>query len=157
MREMRKKKRAMPESMALEILKNCEYLVLATVSEDGFPYCIPISPVLHQGYVYFHCATEGHKLDNIRGDARVCLCAAQNVQAVPEKFSTLYDSVVAFGRAQEVTDEGEKLSALRALSEKYAASNMDKFDGYAIPLLSRTCVCKVTLEGISGKSNRSAD
>ncbi len=42
MREMRRKDRKLDSADTLEILKNGEYGVLATVTEDGSPYDVPI-------------------------------------------------------------------------------------------------------------------
>ena len=43
MREMRRKDRLLDSADAVEILKNGEYGVLATVTEDGSPYSVPMS------------------------------------------------------------------------------------------------------------------
>ena len=43
MREMRRKDRQLDSADTLEILKNGEYGVLATVTEDGSPYGVPMS------------------------------------------------------------------------------------------------------------------
>ncbi|MDF2839216.1 MAG: putative nitroimidazole resistance protein, partial [Evtepia sp.] len=56
---MRRKDREKDSQFALEVLKNCEYATLATVNPDGTPYCIPISPAMMDGALYFHCALEG--------------------------------------------------------------------------------------------------
>jgi nitroimidazol reductase NimA-like FMN-containing flavoprotein (pyridoxamine 5'-phosphate oxidase superfamily) len=46
---------------------------LATVSEDGFPYCIPLLYLWIDGEVYLHTASErGHLRANIERDGRVC-------------------------------------------------------------------------------------
>lgn len=43
MREMRRKDRLLDSADAVEILKNGEYGVLATVTENGSPYGVPMS------------------------------------------------------------------------------------------------------------------
>jgi nitroimidazol reductase NimA-like FMN-containing flavoprotein (pyridoxamine 5'-phosphate oxidase superfamily) len=158
---MRRKDREKDAAYALELLRDCEYATLATINTDGTPYCIPISPVLIGNSVYFHCATEGKKLDNISKNNAVCISCARNVNPIPENFTTEYESAVAFGKCEIVSDESdeakaEKIMALRAICEKYAKSNMDNFDSFNEKIaasLHRTCVCKILIEHITGKAN----
>lgn len=148
---MRRKSRERGEEFALAVLKHCPYATFATVNEDGSPYCVPVSPVYCEGAVYFHCAPEGHKLDNIRNHPQVCLCCAVGVVDVPEHFTTKYQSCVIFGRAELVEKEEEKIMALRKLCEKHAASNLGQFETEVNKSLPRTAVCKITIERITGK------
>ena len=155
MHEMRRKDRRIPEEEALELLKRCEYAVLATVdAKDGSPYCVPVSPVYSGGCLYFHCARRGQKNDNIQNDARVCLTCVGATKLLPEEFSTKYESVVVYGKAEFLTDKTEQIEALRKLCEKYASSNMDAFDGELAKSLGRTAVCRIQIEEISGKAKR---
>ena len=34
--------------------------------EDGYAYGVPLNYVYVDNSIYFHCAKEGHKLDNIK-------------------------------------------------------------------------------------------
>jgi uncharacterized protein len=45
---------------------------LATMDSEGYPYITPVNFVYHEGCVYFHCAPEGEKLDNLIRNPRVC-------------------------------------------------------------------------------------
>ena len=96
---MRRRDRALPEDEAQKILRECEYASFCTVGADGAPYSVPVSPVLLQGAVYFHCAKQGQKLDNIARDPRVSLCCVGKTRLLPEEFSTLFESAVVTGRA----------------------------------------------------------
>ncbi|MBC2581704.1 pyridoxamine 5'-phosphate oxidase family protein [Clostridium sp. DJ247] len=64
-REMRRKDRELKNDEAIEILKNSEYGILSTVSQNGYPYGVPLSFIFSNNSIYFHSAIEGHKLDNI--------------------------------------------------------------------------------------------
>ncbi|MCL2352208.1 MAG: pyridoxamine 5'-phosphate oxidase family protein [Firmicutes bacterium] len=152
---MRRKDREKDEAFALGTLRGCEYASLATVNPDGTPYCVPISPVAEGDAIYFHCAPEGKKLENIALNPNVCVCCARRVRLVPELFTAEYESAVAEGRCEPVLDEGEKKAALRLICEKYAASNPNaeaEIDG----ALARTAVYKVTIARVTGKANRPA-
>jgi len=150
---MRRKDREKEASFALEVLKDCEYATLATTNADGTPYCIPISPVLVENTLYFHCAPEGQKLENISKNNTICISCVGHTKRIPEDFTTEYESAVVTGKCCVVTDEDEKIAALKALCEKYAKSNMKNFDAYITKSLSKTFVCKIEITKITGKSN----
>ena len=150
---MRRKDREKNGIFALEIIRDCEYATFATVNPDGTPYCIPVSPVLLDGAVYFHCATEGQKLDNIKNNNNVCLSCVRYTNLLPKKFTTEYESAVAFGKCEIVLDKTKKIAALRAIGEKYAKINMGNFDSHIEKYWDNTCISKIVIEKITGKAN----
>ncbi|MFZ5587825.1 MAG: pyridoxamine 5'-phosphate oxidase family protein [Thermodesulfobacteriota bacterium] len=150
-REMRRKDRAVSLEDAWRVLEAGEYGILSTVSHDGQPYGVPLSYCLMDGAIYFHCATEGHKLDNIAANDRVSFCVVGATQVLPDKFSTAYESAVVCGRAGEVFG-AEKQAALEALAAKYSPGLRAEALDYIEKFLSRTKVCKIAIEAVSGKA-----
>ncbi len=148
---MRRKDRERSPEFAKEILDHCVYAVLATVNPDGTPYCIPVNTVRDGNDLYFHCALEGQKIDNLRANPAVCLTAVSRTRIPPDEFTTQYESAVVFGTAQEVTDEIEKLAALRLLCEHYVPTHMDHFDTEIAGSMKRTGVWKIHMERVTGK------
>ncbi len=151
---MRRKDREMDAGFAMGVLARCEFATLAMTLPDGKPYCIPISPALVGGAVVFHCARHGLKADAMRANPSVCLSAACDVSPVPEEFTTEYASAVAFGTAAEVTDAAEKVTALRAICERYAASNMRGFDDAIERSLHRTAIWRIDIDELTGKRKK---
>ncbi|MGI6029877.1 MAG: pyridoxamine 5'-phosphate oxidase family protein [Eubacteriales bacterium] len=152
MREMRRKERQLSRQRALEVLKNCEYGMLATVNEDGTPYCVPVSPVLMGERIYFHCAPEGHKLENLLRQPRVCFTCVGRTQLQPQNFTTFFESAVVFGRARMVEEREEKVEALLEICRKFAAENMANAPKAIEASLPRTGICCIEIQEISGKS-----
>ena len=150
---MRRKEREKDSAFALEVLRDCEYATFATVNKDGTPYCIPVSPAVLNGAVYFHCAQEGQKLDNIKNNDSVCISGVRYTRLIPEQFTTEFESAVAVGKCSIISDEAEKLEAFRAICEKYAKSNMDNFNSQIAKSINNACVCKIQIEKITGKAN----
>jgi nitroimidazol reductase NimA-like FMN-containing flavoprotein (pyridoxamine 5'-phosphate oxidase superfamily) len=148
---MRRKDRAISRQEALDILQEAEYGILSTVSADGRPYGTPINFCLINDSIYFHCAKEGHKLDNISANNKVCFCVVGKTQLLPEQFGTLYESAVVFGTATEVFDS-EKHSALVGMIKKYSEDHYDEGLKYIEKLSSKTGVYKVSIDSISGKA-----
>jgi uncharacterized protein len=151
--ELRRKERALAESEAREILERGEYGILSTCDPDGQPYGIPLSYCLENNAIYFHCAVEGHKLNNIAADSRVSFCVVGKTEVLPDQFATRYESVVISGRATEVFAE-EKQRALEGLLAKYSAAfrlpGLDYIEGKR----ELTKVFKVSIEDICGKARR---
>ena len=67
---MRRSDKALPNDALVKILQEGEYGVLSTVSADGQPYGVPLNYALQNNNLYFHCALDGHKLDNLLANHR---------------------------------------------------------------------------------------
>lgn len=70
-KEMRRKECSIQNEQAIKLLEDCKYGVLSTVGENGYAYGVPLNYVYHKGNIYFHCAGEGNKLDNIMFNNKV--------------------------------------------------------------------------------------
>ena len=71
---MRRKDKAMQDGAIIGLLQNGEYGVLSTVDGNEQPYGVPLNYVLMNNCIYFHCALEGHKLDNLALNHKVSFC-----------------------------------------------------------------------------------
>lgn len=152
-REMRKSTRALSEAEAYEILKNGEYGILSTQNEDGYSYGVPLSYALEGNNLYFHGAREGQKLDNIKINPKVCFTVVGATEVIPDKFSTKYESSIAFGKA-EIIDGAEKSNALKLFIEKYSPQFKDAGMEYINKASSVTTIIKLTIEHLTGKASR---
>lgn len=70
---MRRSDREQSLEFSLALIDRCQHGTVAFATEDGAPYCIPLSLVRMGDKLYFHCAKEGHKTDLLRRDDRVCV------------------------------------------------------------------------------------
>ena len=59
-----------------------------------------------------------------------------------------------FHYLQAVTDDAEKIRALRLICEKYAPSNMEGFDEAIRKSLAHTGIVKIELREVSGKQKK---
>lgn len=153
LREMRKKERSINISEAIEILNKGQYGILSVITNEGYPYGVPINYVYMNNCIYFHCAMEGHKLDSTKLNNNVSFCVVGKTELLPNKFSTKYESVIVFGKAFEVLNE-EKITALSAFVDKYSKEFKDAGDKYIKNSNNRTKVIKINIEHISGKARR---
>lgn len=116
-KDMRRKDRELKNDEIIEILQNNTYGILSSISENGYPYGVPISYIFLNNSIYFHSATKGHKIDNILDNSKVSFCVVGETCTLPDKFTTNYESVIVFGKAIEVLDD-EKNSALLEILKK---------------------------------------
>lgn len=151
---VRRSDRQQSEDKALEIISQAEFGHLATITNDGYPYVIPVNHALVGRRILIHCAQEGHKLDNIRRNPRVCFEVSKMLEitpgAIPCRYSVKYESAVAFGRARIVTAPEDKVDALRALARKYAGKD-GPFEPYD---LERVVVIEIEIEVATCKVRR---
>ncbi len=151
--ELRNKKRGITETEARELLERGEYGILSTCDADGQPYGIPLSYCVIDNAVYFHCATEGHKLENIAANSNVSFCVVGNTEVLPDQFATRYESVVVSGKATEVFDT-EKQHGLERLLPKYSAGFVAEGLNYINAAGEQTRVFRISIDTMCGKARR---
>ena len=124
-RAMRRFKQQASDEACLRLLESAARGILAVHGDNGYPYGIPLNFVFRGGRIWFHCAKEGHKLDAIRRDDKVCFTLLS--EPVKNEGEWWYNvmSVVVFGRIREVTDQAEIDVILQALGEKYFPEGYD--------------------------------
>ena len=139
-----------------EILKKAKILHLG-LNDDGFPYVVP----LHYGFdydgrngltFYMHCAKEGHKLDLIRRDPRVCVeleCDAELISGGEEacRYGSAYASIIGRGHAEIVGDGEEKVRALKSLMRNQTGRDFEM----TCEMAASVAAIRVTVETFSAK------
>jgi nitroimidazol reductase NimA-like FMN-containing flavoprotein (pyridoxamine 5'-phosphate oxidase superfamily) len=133
------------------VLSENSHGVLATVSEDGTPYANPISYVYHNGSVYFHSASKGHKVDNIARRNDVAFTIIGKVDMKVPKADAYFESVICFGKAERVTDFEEQAAAMTAMMKVFMP---DKAAGAAEDLRKAQkamIVYRIDIAHLSGK------
>ena len=151
---MRRKDREVTDfDEIIAIIKKCD--VCRLVLNDGdFPYIVPLNFGLDvqgdQVYFYFHCASEGTKLDVIAKDNRATFemdCGHALVLHEERMYCTMaYESVIGHGTI-EIVPEEEKLAGLKILMRQYHAEDF-KFSTDAIGV---TTVFRLKVTDMTGK------
>jgi len=153
MKQLRRRDRAIPREEAIAILNKAEYGVLSTISENGKPYGVPLSFCIIDGYIYFHCAVEGQKIDNITQNKSVSFCVVGDTKILPDEFTTNYESVVVSGDIEEVLDMKKQI-ALEGLLHKYSPEFFDNGIEYIESLRERTRVFRISINKLTGKARK---
>ena len=150
---MRRKDREMNEDFAFSVLDKAPFVTLSMVNEDK-PYSVLVSIARDNDILYFHCALEGTKIDILNKNNNVTLTAVSKCKPRPIDFTLEYESAVVNGKAFSVTDEKEKIYALKLICEKYALSNIDNFENAINRSLHRTNIIKIEIDDIYGKRKK---
>ncbi len=150
---MRKKDRQLPDGEAVSIIENGVYGILSTVSSNNEPYGVPLNYCFINNEIYFHCAREGKKLENIADNKKISFCVVGEAKIQPEKFSLKFESCIVFGTASEVTGE-EKQMALEGLIAKYSPQFTIEGLEYIRKAHERTKVIKIVSGSLTGKAKR---
>ena len=147
---MRKASREMDSQWALEVMRKAPYITVSFVDAEGKAYGLPLSLASDNGvHWYFHGALEGKKLEAIVTHPDVCLSAVTRctptVGPKDGSFTLQYKSAIAFGRAEVVDDEEEKIHALRLICQRFLPAHMEAFEASIARSLGRTAVVRITL------------
>ncbi len=150
-REMRRKKQVLSKEECELVLERGTSGVLAVLGEGGYPYAVPLSYVYTEdGKIVFHCAKQGHKLDAIAKNDKVSFCVVDLDDIQPERYTTYFRSVIAFGRAR-VLEEEEKRAAIEALAAKYTPDDPEGRKQEIEREYRALCVVAIEIEHLSGK------
>ena len=151
-REMRRKKQQLPAGEAAAILETGTTGVLAVHGDDGYPYTVPLNYVALDGRLYFHSAKSGHKLDAIARDGKASFCVIGQDELAPALYTTLFRSVVVFGRLGVVEDPAELRASIEALADKYSPEEpTEKRDAEIERFYDALCMIALEPEHITGK------
>jgi len=150
---MRRKDRLITDAETISILTKAEYGVLSTTSTDNEPYGVALNYCVINGCIYFHCALEGRKLNNLNSNPRVAFFGVGNPGVLPDKFGTNCESCIVQVLAAESFGE-EKQSALEGLVNKYSQDFVSQGLEYIKKLKDKTRVFKISIESISGKARK---
>jgi uncharacterized protein len=134
------------------ILDDARVMRLAVIDGEQ-PYVVPLNFARELDRVWFHCAADGRKVRCLTERPRVCIEVDHLVEVTggPSAcgdWTSHYESVIGFGVATIVGDEGQRLHGLRTIMAKYSGTPDWEFSP---EVLAKTVVVRVDLDGLTGK------
>lgn len=150
-REMRRKRQQLDDGECVAILQKSTSGTLALLGDGGYPYAVPISYVYHSDRLYFHSAVSGHKVDAIRGCDKASFCVVERDEVHPERYTTFFRSVIAFGRIHIIEDEAAKQDVARMLGNRYNPNHDEALQKEIESGLSRMLAICFDIEHLTGK------
>jgi nitroimidazol reductase NimA-like FMN-containing flavoprotein (pyridoxamine 5'-phosphate oxidase superfamily) len=135
---------------------------LATMSEDGYPYCIPLLYIWADNQIFVHGTNaHGHLQANVMREPRVCFELDESDEVFDYgRFECdtglAYRSVILFGKTRIVDDRAAKQRFCERLMEKYGKPNSIRPKNF-FPRLDVITVYVLTVERMTGKERPSPE
>ncbi len=153
-REMRRKKQLLSNKENIELLEKGTSGVLALLGDNEYPYAVPVSYVYDNSRIYFHGAKAGHKIDAIRKCSKASFCVIARDEIFPEEYTTIFKSVIVFGKIRILEDENEMREAVERLAVKYHPT--DSIENRNQEITSEwkaLCMMELSVEHMTGKES----
>ncbi len=161
MPKMRRRDREVKElTDILDIVEQNTILHLGLFDEE-FPYVVP----LHYGYeyneatdqfiFYMHSARQGHKIDLMTQNPKVCIQIEGEVTPdydhdMPCKYGAFFSSFIGRGKAELLQDAEQKAKALNVFMKHQTGKTFDFTEKMTKPV----AVIKVIIEDYSAKAKK---
>ncbi len=151
-RNMRRINQQVSEEKCIEVLINGQRAVLSLYGTDGYPYGVPVNYTydVEENIIYIHGAKIGHKIDAIAQNDKVCFTTWDNGFHKEDDWAWWITSVIAFGRAELVTDSETTLKQVRSLGLKYFPTS-EEVDKEIERSLSAVQLIAIHIEHMTGK------
>jgi nitroimidazol reductase NimA-like FMN-containing flavoprotein (pyridoxamine 5'-phosphate oxidase superfamily) len=133
-----------------------QFLMCARVGRLGLalkegPYVVPVGFAYAEGKVFFHTCSKGSKMKALAENPIVCFEADESLSD-----SSMYKSVIVFGKARIVRDKDEMVPYLQKLIDKYRIH--EAFDEYMSKPgrnrekeMAAVRICVITPTKVTGK------
>ncbi|MBQ6475693.1 MAG: pyridoxamine 5'-phosphate oxidase family protein [Clostridia bacterium] len=151
-REVARSRQALNREECLRILKEEKRGVLAVLTDDGYPYALPIDHYYceEDGHIYFHSGKTGHKIDAVRGHDKVSYCVYGSGEREEGEWWLCFKSVIVFGRIREVEDPEKIIDISRKLSLKFT-DDLEYIEKEVRQSGPRTALLELVPEHMTGK------
>ena len=139
----------------LSILDKCDIMRLG-LSADNKPYIVPMNfayeVIGEKVYIYFHCASEGRKMEMIAQNNNVCFeadCSYKTLKSdIACDWSAEFESVIGEGNVTVLTDETQKVNALNIFMKRYGFEGKPHYDPHELSVVT---ILQVSVTTITGK------
>ena len=148
---LRRREREITDIGEIEkVIKKAQVCHLGLVDGDD-PYVVPVFFGYEKNAFYFHCASEGRKIDLLKRNNKVCFEIDTDVEILGKEqacgFTAKYRSVIGVGRARILDNDNEKIHGLNVLMKQYAEGEFS----FPKEKLDRALVVRIDIESITGK------
>lgn len=152
---MRRNDKAITDPGLLDEILNKAIICRLALCDDGVPYIVPLNFGYSDGYLHFHSATEGRKLEILKKSPRICFEIETDTEpdpgGTPCAWSMRYRTIIGYGVAEFVDDPGEKLASLNQIVKKFLGKDGFRF---TVESMAKIVVFRVKITEMTGKQSR---
>ncbi len=152
---MRRSERKITDPEAIEYILNRGYICRLGLINKGLAYIVPMNFGYEGGYIYFHSASEGTKIDILKQNPKVSFQIDIDHRSVEGdsacNWSASYLSIIGNGVVEFIDDAVAKKNALNVIMEKYSGRLGWEFPGKVV---DRTLIFRIFIKEISCKGSK---
>lgn len=150
---MRRHEREITDPIIIEEIFSKAIICRVAFHGEEYPYVVPMNFGYKDGALYFHCATEGKKLELIRKNNKVAFEITEKQELVPSEksceWTEHYRSIFGVGEMEMLSDYTQKLKGLDALMQHHGKVK----NAYDPKLVDRLLVLKLTIKEMTAKQH----
>ena len=157
---MRRTDREMDREFGIGVIDSSDYGIVS-VNNTKNAYSVPLSIVRDENTLYFHSGKQGTKTELFLNDTNATVVfvgmnrdTSKAVKFISSVFTTEFESAIVKGKISKVTEQTEKISALRLICEKYTPSKMEYFDIAIKAGLDKTNIYSIEIEELTAKRKK---
>ena len=151
---MRKANQEIIDPKTLEAILQKATIVRLAMIDNGMPYLLPFNFGYSKNCIYIHSAPAGKKLEVIRQNPQVCFEVEDKTATVEGdiacRWSTMYRSVIGYGKVEIITSFEEKQQALNIIMQQHGAPANMEFDPKEVEFI---LVLKLKIDSMTGKQS----
>jgi nitroimidazol reductase NimA-like FMN-containing flavoprotein (pyridoxamine 5'-phosphate oxidase superfamily) len=139
----------------MDVLRKVTHMTLALSKADE-PYLVTVNYSFDEANmrVYFHCASAGKKIDILRSNPRVWGQVLEDLGYIQGECDHSFRTVQFSGNAEFASDISEKKHALELMIDRLEKTpETIKKDSLTKDKIEKVVICKIVVEGMSGKHN----
>lgn len=139
---------------AKDIITQCDYGILATTDNSGFPYGVPLYHVLEDNHIYFHFISTEREIENIIQNDKVSMTFVSDYAINENTFTTYYESTIIEGTAQQIINRTEKRHALGLLCQRFAPNCIQEVETMPFTQLHQIGIIRIDISHINLKIHK---
>ncbi|KAH7816783.1 putative 5-nitroimidazole antibiotic resistance protein NimB [Monocercomonoides exilis] len=153
--QVRRKERESSNEEALKLLSTQNYGVLSLCGANGYGYGVPMNYAFDgHNSLYFHCASEGFKIDSLRLNNKVSFCVIGEHEVNFKSLTTSYSSVIAFGILEELISAEDKRKGLSCFIESVVSELPEKAKTSMLTnSLQKVTILRLNIEHLTMKAH----
>jgi uncharacterized protein len=151
---MRKANQEITDPQTLETILQKATIIRLAMVDNGMPYLLPFNFGYSNNCIFIHSAPAGKKIEVLRQNPQVCFEVEDETATVEGdiacRWSTMYRSVIGYGKVEIVTGFDEKKQALDIIMQQHGAPANMEFDPKEVEFI---VVLKLTIDSMTGKQS----
>lgn len=150
---MRRKERNIKDQTIIQDILNTSHICRIGLFDADYPYILPLNYGHEDNALYFHCATEGRKIDLIRKNNKVCFEIESEYRLVTDdiscKWTSEFRSLIGVGEIEIIHNPEEKVKGLDIIMQQHGKAD----NQYLSKILTKLLVLKLNIKELSGKQS----